>query len=259
MALYGQGRLGQARDALCTYLEKQRLIDSDGQWYVGQAEALLGCLLRELGRTQEATELGRTAVEHTRVSLRPRHPRIADVLEPLSETLLRCGDLEGAEAACQEALEIRRACIPESAAPIATLRLIEAEIRKAGGQDALAQTLAEQALADCEAVYPAGHPEVARAYHVLAMCSTASVESDVQEGLWRSALDRRMAALGSAHPDTARTQIELARFLLGSERIDEADSALRKALLSLESCVSDDHPLVAEARRLLKECEADRR
>jgi tetratricopeptide (TPR) repeat protein len=137
--------------------------------------------------------------------------------------------------------------------PQATVSLLQrvANYLWARAEHALAQPLAERALATSEACLGLDHPDTARSLNSLGLVRYDQGELDGARVLHQRALAIREACLGPDHPDTADSLNNLGMVLRDQGDLDGARVLYRRALAIREAHLGPDHPDTAWSLQFL--------
>ncbi|HEV7672171.1 MAG TPA: tetratricopeptide repeat protein [Thermoanaerobaculia bacterium] len=130
---------------------------------------------------------------------------------------------------------------------VPTTRLMNdlAQLLKATNRLGEAEPLMRRALSIAEAIFGAGHPEVAIRLNNLALLLQSTNRLGEAEPLMRQALSIDEARFGADHPAVARKLNNLALLLQATNRLEEAEPLMRRALSIDESSFGADHPNIA--------------
>lgn len=215
----------------CHYLLAELLIDA------GELEAARGHL-EQAGAVWVATQ-------------GPHHRDVGYAQCKLGEVHFALGDLAGARAAWERAVEIRRHETRNPGVMMAAAIDYLGQLALREGDLAGARRIFEEALALREAGYGPVHFEVAQARFRLAAVAMAEGRLDEARRQAERALAIYREDLGEDHRDVSFALDQLARIDLRRGDLDRAFARARRSLAIRAADLRPGHPLVAEALLLL--------
>jgi eukaryotic-like serine/threonine-protein kinase len=218
-------------------------------------------LLTNLGRVEIQAGHALAAREHFEKSLAlnrellgPGHPEVAGVLIELSNVFLWNDDIQAAERAAREAVNIYHAKVPELHPDrvVADVRL--AETLQSQNRLNEAAPLFENALKAQRQIYGENSRQVAEILDSLSMVKQSQGLLAEAEKFARQALRTQELGLGTSHYMTAYFRTRLASVLLHSTgKMAEAEQQLRDALRVYDQTLPPDHQYVASTEHFLGE------
>lgn len=207
----------------------------------GDAQVRLAELLADRGHPDHALALLKTVLDADRDD--PAH--LSRDTAALGRVRFRAGDLEGAQTALRDALDMSRSLQGERHTVTATREHDLAVVLLQRGATADAAALLDQALATRVALLGERHPDVAQSRFNLAVARQRLGEGDAARALYRSALVSQRELLGENHPDVASSLNSLAMLDYQQGHIDDAIKGLREALVAARGAYGNAHPTVA--------------
>jgi len=158
-----QGALGHHDRALEAYDETERLyrrILPEDHWRFAVIHGARASALNRLGRTEEALEQHRLAIDGMRAALGERHPKVAPLLNNHASALRHADRLDEARAVYAEALELKRETLgadhPSVAVTLVNLGSLEQRLGRYERAAALfreARELRRRTLGESHALY----------------------------------------------------------------------------------------------------------
>ncbi|MFP5284416.1 MAG: tetratricopeptide repeat protein, partial [Thermoanaerobaculia bacterium] len=201
-------------------------------------------ILRDLGRSQEALDEGRRALESARASHGPDSPEVIQALNMFGVLLKDAGRASEAREHLEKALEIskaRQADGPEAAALHANLSAV---LRDLGEREAARDHL-EAALSLHRHAFGEVHPTVATHLSNLAVLSRELGENERAFHYLRPVVNIVRQLYGDSHPQTARALTNVASSLRDLGEMEGARLHLEAALSINRQAFGDRHPTVA--------------
>jgi tetratricopeptide (TPR) repeat protein len=122
----------------------------------------------------------------------------------------------------------------------------------------VAVTLAQQAVANLEAVFGPRHPYAAYAHMALGLALRDQGKAAAAEPHLRQGLIVLARSLPPAHPQTVLNKLELAVCLTDLGRLDEAEALAKEALPRLQALYGAGAPPVKRALGILDTARANR-
>ena len=173
---------------------------------------------------------------------------LANVLEVQANCAQRHGDGDGALAAAERSLALRRAL--GDSGEIARGEMLLGSLHGGVGRVELAMEHVEAAL---ECLEPLGelHPDTLVAVQHRALLHQRRGDLFAAEAGFRDSLQRRVQVYGDDHPHVAWARADLAWLLQTQRRHAEAAELLRRALPVLRERLGEDHLYVSEAMQRL--------
>jgi tetratricopeptide (TPR) repeat protein len=193
----------------------------------------------------EAEPLYRRALQIDEASFGTDHPRVAVLLNNLSQLLQDTNRLVEAEPLIRRALQIDEASFGTDHPKVAIRLNNLAQLLQTTNRLAEAEPLMRRALRIDEASHGTDHPAVARDLNNLAALLQATNRLTEAEPLMRRALWIDEASYGTDHPKVAIRFNNLALLLQATNRLAEAEPLMRRALRIDEASFGTDHPRVA--------------
>ena len=161
---------------------------------------VLGNVLGQQGRHEDAMAMQESALECFRRVLPPNHPDIGTSMSNLANTYSALGRHEDALAMEQSALEFRRRVLPPNHPDIGTSMNNLANTYSALGRHEDALVMKESALEFRRRVLPPNHPDIATTLYNISLNYERAGDMRRAVECAREALDIWRAALPPSHP-----------------------------------------------------------
>jgi non-specific serine/threonine protein kinase/serine/threonine-protein kinase len=206
----------------------------------------MGAVYQSLGLYNESAALFRKSVDVRRRALGNRDPAVAASLSDLGPTLVRAGDLPGAEAALNEALALQESLCGKACAEVAVTVRNLAEIAYVRGDYARAETLFRRGLETLRGLPPGNDEAIADCLNDLAMTvqQTRADYKGAQELLGESlAILRRL--FGSMHPKVANGLNNLAKVSYRLGDYATAETLFLESLSMNRTLHGEEHPEIS--------------
>jgi tetratricopeptide (TPR) repeat protein len=217
---------------------------------------VLGWLLHEQGRLEEAETHLRDAVDRGREAFGPEgetegDARLARALNDLGVVREARGDYEEAAALYRESLEMRRRLEGEAAPGVAITASNLSVVLYRRGELEEAVAAAREALELYRRAFGPDHRRTTIVQSNLAAMQSYLGDHAGAEAEHREILERRRRLHGSGHPQVAFSMTMLANELVAQDRAGEAEPLLREALEIQREALGPDHPNVGSTLRVL--------
>ena len=202
---------------------------------------MLGRLLQDQGKLDEAEPLMQRRLEGSEATLGAMHPETLIAVGNLAQLLKAQGKLDEAEPLYLRSLEGREATLgamhPSTLIAVANL----ADLLQAQGKLDEAEPLYLRALEGFEATLGAMHPSTLVAVNNLASLLKAQGKLDEAEPLMLRAWEGQRVALGPSHPDTIVASYTLVDLLAKLGRVDEARELCESELAMCRDALGEAH------------------
>ena len=251
LTLHSIGRYDEAEPLFREVLNIDREAQQDA--HPGHATRLnnLANLYRDMGRFDQAEPLYREALQMTGSTLGQQHPDYATNLANLAGLLQATGRADEAEPLYRETLKIHQEALGDRHPDYATgLNNLGTLLRDTGRYDE-AEPLYREALEITREVLGQWHPGYAIQLNNLANLLQATGRVEEAEPLYREALAIDREVLGDRHPNTAIDLANLGSLVGERGRLAEGREMLEQALEIFGAKFPEDHPYIAETRRLI--------
>ncbi|KAH7092332.1 kinesin light chain 1 [Paraphoma chrysanthemicola] len=192
---------------------------------------VLGWILLERGKYEEAERLQRRALVGRERQLGQSHHKTLDSVDNLAVTLDHLREFGEAETLH------RRERNPRTLDSLHNL----AEVLRAQSKFKEAETLHRRSLEGSEKELGHRHPDTLTSLHNLAQVLNDQGQHEEAEKLYRQTLDRTIKELGYQHPDTLISVHNLALVLQAQGQHEEAEKFHRRALEGKEKELGDLH------------------
>jgi tetratricopeptide (TPR) repeat protein len=216
-------------------------------------------LLVDLGRLEklrvnptQALAYLNEALELTRVLKGSRDPKVGEILAEMSNIMAWSDDLDGAERAARQAVDIYRS-VPERHPDRVMADYYLADILFYRGHIDEAAALFERALAAQRAIYGPVHSTVADTLASLAQVRLAQDDSDEAEKLIVEALSAHRSSESTAYLKIGYLQTMLATVWMRNDKLADAEQMLRDTLDLFAKHIPPDHQYVASTEHYLGE------
>jgi eukaryotic-like serine/threonine-protein kinase len=213
--------------------------------HVGRLEKLRSNIKQALGHFTEALALMRAVKS-------PRDPEVGAILLEVCNILMWSDDLDGAEAAAREAVEIYKAVEPFHPDRIMADYFLGEVLFHRGHIDDAA-SLFERALSAQRRIYGAASSTVADTLAALAQVRVAQNNPRDAEKLIREALDAHRESSSIAYLKIGYLQTMLATIVMRQARFAESERLLRDTLELFAPNLPADHQYIASAEHYLGE------
>lgn len=240
------GDLPRAEQLLLAALDKWQALTGASSASVAETMSMLALLRADQARLEEAEKLGREALDMSRRSLPPGHPKVAQAVEGLGHILEEKGDYGNAIPLLEDAVG-QRSAAEHSLSDRAGALYELANAYFYAGRYKDAETLNRQVLEMNREIYGERHPRVAEV-----LVNLGAIQHDLgnypeSERFHRQALEITRQFFGDTHYRTAAGLTLLARSLVFQKRYEEAMPLLGNAISIQESVFGPVHPRVASA------------
>jgi tetratricopeptide (TPR) repeat protein len=235
--LFSEGRLADAETA---YRAALRAAERAGDRVLtARVLTSLGRLLNDVGRFDEAEQLGKRAVELCDAHSEASRGERAIALGLLAFVRLNRGDLAQAEELVRSAIQLAEEALGSSHRELGAMYSILSRLYLTRNELGLAEPLARRALAILEKAVGRQHPETAILRQNLATIYLAERKCGRAERLTREVLATLEDRLGTLHPDVVRSRSILIASLYCGQKLDEAEPLLAAAMRDMEVCCRD--------------------
>ncbi len=185
----------------------------------------LATALREVGRYDEAIEIGQRALRESRRQKGESSPDTARIECELAITLSRAGRHAEAATWLEHCIEVFADTQGQEEPETLQSRLSLAETLLDAGELARAEPIAAAILASCELALALDPILTADARHLLGRIRHAQGRPAEAEPLFAAAIEAARA-WDAVHPQTIRLRCDLARCLAELDRLEEAEASL---------------------------------
>ncbi len=197
--------------------------------------------------TQTALETASAAVETAVTVFGKNHRNTATSLERKGEILHAMGDLQGAELAFKEALEIFNGTIPPDVTAKSRLTRSLGALCEIQGREPEAMGYYDQAIPLLEKIHGPTHPGLLTLLNNTALMHKAAGELDESERLFKHALRISEKMHRLEHSDQALLLNNLGNLHTARGDYDQGEVLLRRALTMRENLFGPNHPDVAQS------------
>lgn len=243
------GMLGDRAGAIAaaeSALEHCRRAYSADHPHLAEALNNLAAMLAESeGQAERVIELLRESVEMKRRLYPGGHPHLGIGLHNLARALQDHGEFKESERRYKESLECLRKFEPHFSADLIATQLNYANLARTRQQSDLQESLARDALAQCERLYPAGHETTALALmNIATSLRDRGRNADAVDYFLRSVeIQRRV--LPADHPLRGNALSAAGTSQVDAGRAGEAVAPLREALEIRRRQVNADPLLIS--------------
>ncbi|MEM7049850.1 MAG: serine/threonine-protein kinase [Acidobacteriota bacterium] len=242
----GEGELEAAEGALQAAFEQRRRRLGGSHPETAESLADLGALRQRQGRLGEAEAAYREAAE---ILAGIESEILARVLHRHAGLERERGRYDQAERLERRALEQLRGLRGEAPDPLAaTLTVALGTIRRRAGDDAGAEVLYREALAEQQRLFPQGHPDLAVTLSHLASTATRQGRFDEADELLEEAITLRLRLLGPDHPLVANALNNRGNLAADRGRLEQAEDLYRRALALQQRALPANHRDLAATR-----------
>ncbi len=179
-------------------------------------------VMKNLGRTDEATANYEEAVGMLERALGAEHPETITALTSLANHYRQAGDTEMAAASIRKAVAAAEAGLPEVDFIASYVQNIGGAILCLGDDVSLGTKLAEKSLAARRQLLPPGHWAISSGEGVLGMCHAAAGDFATAEPILLKAYADLRAARGDNHEITLTNRERLYELYLAWGKLEEA-------------------------------------
>ena len=262
----GHGRLGGVMvDAAGCFVELGRYEEADSlleeairRWPdgggVGPAYAWRSLIASSCGKTKEALEIMRLALDRTKADFGPDHPWTNQVEARLAYLLFEQGDVIAAEAIGRSVLVRDLGTYGETHHEVAGDYQLLCRIHAKRGDYVLAVEEARQAYEIEWEVFGPEHAYALYSAGVLAGALRTAGEYDVAVGQMEDILPKVRRVMGDEHPQIPRYLAELALDYMASGEFASAEPLLREALAIRAKTAGEDNAHFAGDLHKLGDC-----
>lgn len=248
--IYGQlGDAARGRELVERALARQQALYGERHIEVALSRKRLGVLLRLAGEARPAVVELEAALALRRELAPGDSPELARNLAELGIARRASGDLDGAESAFRESLDVHRR--RGSATGIAVGLNNLGSMAFARGDLAAAEALYTEALAANRRAYGERHPQVALNLFNLGSVLRRRHRAGEAVPYFEQALTIDTAIYGAGHPTAIRDQLRLALAQLDIGDLGAVEAALAELLPRQIAAQGALHPQTAEARLAL--------
>jgi len=212
-----------------------------------RARTLLGSVLMDLGKMDDAAALFEGVVEERRRAAGPDDPAALEASASLGALHWRRGRYDAARSILGDVLPRERRVFGEDDPRTLDTMTAHAATLVRLGRAPEAAPLYEGVLERRRRVQGPDHPRAITALNNLADVELSLGRVDEADRLFRDAFERSSRVLGEAHPSTIRTIRNLARVAERRGRFDEAETLHRRVVDLRRRLRGPDHPETLEA------------
>jgi serine/threonine-protein kinase len=240
------GDLDRADSLLTAARDRRSTLHGTAHPDVAESNVALGLLRSDQARFDDAEQLVRNGLTHSRKELPADHPVVARATAALGHVLVERGAYDSAVPILEEAVRIYSA--PGDVTPALSNSLYElANTHFYLGHWDIADSLTRRVLAMSRALHGDRHPSVAEDLINLGAIQFEAGHYAEAERYYREALAINTGWYGQDSHVTASTLTMLGRAMVREEKFDEATDALQQALAIQERVFGPVHPRVASA------------
>jgi tetratricopeptide (TPR) repeat protein len=206
----------------------------------------LGTLLAKQGRSADAEESLREALERQKALYGETHPAVARTLKDLANAVADRGDLNAAIPLMERAVAMQRALRGSEPHPdLAEVLNDMGALLWRQGDVAACEKFFRESLAMNRRLLGDKHPEIANGLENVAMSIQDKGDLGGAEKLYRQSLEMRRELLGAEHPEVGRTLANLASLQYDRGETREAVANMREVLAIYRKVYPKDHPETA--------------
>jgi tetratricopeptide (TPR) repeat protein len=206
----------------------------------------LGTLLAKQGRSADAEQSLREALERQKALYGETHPAVARTLKDLANAVADRGDLNSAIPLMERAVAMQRALRGSEPHPdLAEVLNDMGALLWRQGDVAACEKFFRESLAMNRRLLGDKHPEIANGLENVAMSIQDKGDLAGAEKLYRQSLEMRRELLGAEHPEVGRTLANLASLQYDRGETHEALANMREVLTIYRKVYPKDHPETA--------------
>ena len=206
----------------------------------------LGTLLAKQGRSADAEQSLREALERQKALYGETHPAVARTLKDLANAVADRGDLNAAIPLMERAVAMQRALRGSEPHPdLAEVLNDMGALLWRQGDVAACEKFFRESLAMNRRLLGDKHPEIANGLENVAMSIQDKGDLAGAEKLYRQSLEMRRELLGAEHPEVGRTLANLASLQYDRGETREAVANMREVLTIYRKVYPKDHPETA--------------
>ena len=198
-------------------------------------------ILRDVGKVDEAVDVGFEALARSREVWGDEHPETAHALNQIGSSLRAAGRADEAIPLVEEGLEIRRAVFGEAHVEIAASLGNLANLMASVGRDAEALRPRRESVAMLASLFPPDHPYVAGSTTSLGTVLLQNDSLQAAEGVLLDGLRYSRMAFPEGHPVIANALSSLGTLYRRTDRFEESTVYLTEALEIRTAALPEDH------------------
>jgi non-specific serine/threonine protein kinase/serine/threonine-protein kinase len=212
----------------------------------GRLMSTMGDVYQGLGLYRDSAALYRQSLDRRRHALGSRDPAVATSLHDLGTVLVRSGDLDGAQAALDEALALRESLLGAGAAETAITAGSLAQLSFMRGDYGRAEALFRRKLDSLRRQATGNEEAISDTLNDLAMTVQRTREDYAgAQTLLGESLEIRRRLFGGLHPKIAQSLNNLGMARYRSKQYEAAEALFRESLEMNRKLFGESHPEVA--------------
>jgi tetratricopeptide (TPR) repeat protein len=252
MALQANYDLGEKAYREAIQIESATLNDPQSQAKLANSLYGLGTLLAREGRSADAEENLRAALERQKKLYGETHPAVARTLKDLARAVADRGDLNAAIPLMERAVAMQRALRGSEPHPdLAEVLNDMGTLLWQQGDVAGCEKFFRESLAMNRKLLGEKHPEIANGLENVAMSIQDKGDLAGAEKLYRQSLEMRRELQGEHHPEVGRTLLNLASLQYDRGETREALTNMREVLGIYRKAYPPDHPETARVLNVI--------
>ena len=233
-------------------IESARLSNRQNQEKLASSLYGLGTLLAKQGRSADAEQSLREALDRQKSLYGEAHPAVARTMKDLANAVADRGDLNAAIPLMQRAVAMQRALRGSEPHPDLAEALNDmGTLLWRQGDVAGCEKFFRESLAMNRRLLGEKHPEIANGLENVAMSIQDRGDLAGAEKLYRQSLDMRRELQGANHPEVGRTLLNLASLQYDRGETREALANMREVLEIYRKAYPKDHPETARVLNVI--------
>jgi tetratricopeptide (TPR) repeat protein len=252
MALQANYDLGEKAYREAIQIESATPNDPQSQAKLANSLYGLGTLLAREGRSADAEEYLRQALERQKKLYGDMHPAVARTLKDLARAIADRGDLNAAIPLMERAVTMQRALRGSEPHPdLAEVLNDMGTLLWQQGDVAGCEKYFRESLAMNRRLLGEKHPEIANGLENVAMSIQDKGDLAGAEKLYRQSLEMRRELQGENHPEVGRTLLNLASLQYDRGETHDALTNMREVLGIYRKAYPPDHPETARVLNVI--------